>query len=264
MRSEQVTIGGMPRPGKALLGAMGLLLFVWIAFAVAINHKDLDQRSFLLFAGNADAILRGQVWRLFTAGLIHHPIGNAGVNHIVMVLLGLYFLGAPLEERWGSKRFAMFLVGSTVFGFLTQLAAEALLPAVVGQDHWYGAIGAVEAIAVAWALSSRGQMVQLFFVLPVSTTGLLVFVIGASVLAVLARSNQFEGLVTPFGGMLAGYLFGAGSPPPARRLLLKLRYLWLAGRAAQYRRSRPDLRVIPGGEPGAPRPKSAADKRWLN
>ena len=34
--------------------------------------------------------------------------------------------------------------------------------------------------------------------------------------------------------MLAGYLFGAGNPTPARRMLLKLRYLWIAQRAAKY------------------------------
>jgi membrane associated rhomboid family serine protease len=263
MRSPDVT-SGMPRPGKALLWIMGVLLFIWIAFAVAINHRDMDPRAFLLFAGNTRAILRGEVWRLFTAGLVHQPAGDAGVGHIVTVLLGLYFLGTTLEERWGATRFALFLFGSTVFGFLTQFAAEALFRDAIGQDYWFGAIGAVEAVAVAWALSSRGQIVRLFFVLPVSATGLLVFVIGVSVLHVIARSHSFEGLVTPFGGMLAGYLFGGGSPPPVRRLWLKLRYLWLSARAAAYRRSRPELRVIPGGEQRSPRPKSDVDRRWLN
>jgi membrane associated rhomboid family serine protease len=262
MRDSDGTLG-MPRLGKTMLWAMGVLLFFWIAFGVAINYAGLDQRAFLLLAGNTPAILRGEVWRLLSAGLIHQPTGGEGVSHIVMVLLGLYFLGAPLEERWGSKRFAMFLVGSTVFGFATQVVAEALFPQI-RQEYWFGAIGAVEAVAVAWALSSRGQVVQLFFVLPVSATGLLVFVIGVSVLGVIARSNSAEGMVTPFGGMLAGYLFGAGRPPPARRVLLKLRYLLLAARASSYRRSHPDLRVIPGGEGSGPRPKSDVDKRWLN
>jgi len=263
MRSPQGTLA-MPRPGKALVGAMGILLFVWIAFAVAINYAKLDVEAFKLLAGNTPAILRGQVWRLLTAGLIHMPTGSEGVSHIVMVLLGLYFLGAPLEERWGSKRFALFLVGSTVFGFVAQVAVEALLPSVVGQEYWFGAIGAVEAIAVAWALSSRGQVVQLFFVLPVSATGLLIFVIGVSVLGLIARNHPSEGLVTPFGGMLAGYLFGAGGTPPARRLWLKLRYFWLSARAAKYRRSRPALRVIDGEERSGLRPKPDVDKRTLN
>lgn len=254
----------MPRPGKALLAVLGLLLFVWIAFGVAINYAGLDQRAFLRLAGNTPSILRGEIWRLLTAGLIHQPIGGEGVSHIVTSLLGLYFLGAPLEERWGSKRFAIFLVGSTLFGFVAQLAADMVFPVALGQDYWFGAIGAVEAVAVAWALSSRGQVVRLYFMLPVSATGLLVFVIGVSVLGVIARSHPSEGLVTPFGGMLAGYLFGAGSSPPARRLFLRARYLWLSARATSYRRSRPDLRVIPGGARGAPPPKTEADKRLLN
>jgi hypothetical protein len=105
-------------------------------------------------------------------------------------------------------------------------------------------------------------VVQLFFVLPISATGLLFFVIGVSVLGLIARSHPSEGIVTPFGGMLAGYLFGAGNVPPVKRLWLKLRYGWLLARAARYRASRPDLRVIDGG--GRTERQQKPDKRWLN
>jgi hypothetical protein len=146
--------------------------------------------------------------------------------------------------------------------------AEAILPrtlsTALGQPAWFGSMGVIEAIAVAWALSNRGQTVRLFFVLPVTATGLLIFVIGFSVLMVFAGEKPHEGLVTPFGGMLAGYLFGAGNPTPVRRLLLKLRYLWIARRAAKYRSSQPRLRVIEGGDAPHSRRKPPSDKRFLN
>jgi hypothetical protein len=162
----------------------------------------------------------------------------------------------------------LFLIASSLMGFTAQLAAEVLLPgslaASVGQQYWFGSMGAVEAIAVAWALSNRGQTVRLFFVLPVTATGLLIFVVGMSVLLLLAGGKPHEGVITPFGGMLAGYLFGAGNPTPARRLLLKARYLWIARRAARMRSSQPRLRVIEGGETPQARRKPPTDKRFLN
>jgi membrane associated rhomboid family serine protease len=200
---------------------------------------------------------------------MHQPTGPGALNHILFALLGLYFLAPTLEARWGAKRTLLFLLGSSVMGFSAQLAAEALLPRgmarVLGQDYWFGSMGALEAIAVAWALSNRGQTVRLFFVLPVTATGLLLFVIGFSVLMVLFGDKPREGLVTPFGGMLAGYLFGAGSPTPARRLWLQLRYRWIARRAARYQgKAASHLRVIDGGETTESRRRPPTDKRFLN
>jgi membrane associated rhomboid family serine protease len=249
---------------------MGAILFVCIMFAVAINWAGLDKRAFYLFTGNTQAILHGQVWRLFTAGLMHEPQGPGAVNHILFALLGLYFLAPTLEARWGAKRTILFLVASSVMGFSLQFAAEALLPRAaaqaLGQPYWYGSMGAVEAIAVAWALSNRGQTVRLFFVLPVTATGLLLFIVGISVLMVLFGDKPREGLITPFGGMLAGYLFGAGNPTPARRFWLKLRYRWIARRAAKFQgKGAPShLRVIEGGDPHESRRKPPTDKRFLN
>lgn len=264
MRDEMVMMG-LPRPGKTLLWLMGALLAIWIMFAVAINWAHVDPRAFELFAGNTRAIFHGEIWRLATAPFLHAP---NSIEHILYVLMGLYFLGPSLEARWGARRTILFLIGAALMGFGTQMAAEILLPRSLAdgirQEYWFGAMGVVEAIAVAWALSNRHQTVRLFFVLPVSGTGLLVFVIGVSLLAAFAGRKPSEGLMTTFGGMLAGYLFGAGDPTPARRWYLKLRYRWIARRAAKFKTSQPRLRVIEGGEPSGSRRKPPTDKRFLN
>jgi membrane associated rhomboid family serine protease len=266
MRDEMVT-AGLPRPGKALLSVMGVLLSIWVVLAILVNYGHVEE-GFLLFAGNTKAILAGEVWRFFTAGLVNDPVGGHGVSHILTVLLGLYFLGPTLEARWGPRRTVMFLIGAVLTGFACQFVVEAISPRAVssalGQPYWFGSMATVEAIAIAWALSNRGQTVRLYFVLPVSSNGLLIFVIGISVLYVIGGAKPAEGLVTPFGGMLAGYLFGAGNPTPARRALLKLRYRWIARRAGKARGAQPRLRVIEGGETPEPRRKPPTDKRFLN
>jgi len=264
---DDVVMMGLPRPGKALLAVMGVLLAIWIMFAVGINYGGLPESAFLFLCGSTEAVLHGEVWRLFTAPFMHLPWGDHAVNHILSVMLGLYFLAPTLEARWGGKRMVLFLLASCVMGYIFQMVAEALTGRPLGMGIWFGAMPAVEAIAVAWALSNRGQTVRLFFVLPVTATGLLIFVIGVSVLYVIAAGKPPSGLISPFGGMFAGYLFGAGNPTPARRLLLKLRYQWMSRRAAKYRGKRKvassHLRVIDGGEPDEQR-KPPTDKRFLN
>jgi hypothetical protein len=149
-----------------------------------------------------------------------------------------------------------------------------LLVPSIGSQLWYGGLGFVEAIAVAWALQNRHAQVRLFFVLPVSATTMILFVFLLSVAHVIAKNHHTpEGLITPFGGMLAGYLFCDKSP--LRRVYLKYRLNKLQAETAALRRQSsasaeaararraggPALRVIEGGG-GDKEPPT--DKRYLN
>jgi membrane associated rhomboid family serine protease len=239
-------------------------------FALAINWGGASEQLFLLFVGNAEGLSSGQVWRLVTPLFMHLPQGN--VSHIFFTLLGLYFLGSSLEEAWGSRRFLGFLLWSGVLAYGVQFLAALLLPPyfrdrLVPQD-WFGATPVVDAIAIAWALSFKGRTIQLFFVLPVSSRGLLLFVVGANVLMVIAGAPNFAGHVALFAGMGAGWLLGGGSPSPARRLLLKLRLKHLKAEETRLKEQRKgrversNLRVIDGGR--SKEDSSEDDKTWLN
>lgn len=257
---QQLTFG-LPKPGRALIGTMVAFTAIWVFFAVSINWGNAGSGAFEALVGS-DAILRGQVWRLLTSMLLHQPKGPGSVGHLLTTLFGLYFLGASLEERWGKRRFLGFLVGAGVFAAALQVLVGALIPTLHngmvlnghGEPVFYGALGVVDAIAIAWALSFRGQQVRLFFVLPVSGFGMIMFVIAMNVLYVLAMETRHEGLVTPFGGIIAGFLFAEGSP--VRRAFLKWKLGRLQGRSAAlndlgggFGKSRPaHLRVIRGGQ----------------
>lgn len=257
---------GLPKPGRALIGAMLAVTGIWIALAVGINWggAGVDLLSWVVLT---DEVFRGQIWRLFTTFLVHQPTGPGSVGHLLTTLFGLYFLGASLEENWGGKRFLMFLIGAGVFAAALQVTVGALVP-TLHQNAYFGALGVVDAIAVAWALSFRGRQVRLFFVLPVSGTGMILFVLAMNVLYVLAMEQRREGLVTPFGGMLAGYLFAPGSPVRERYLRWKLGRLqsqasalggFGTGRSTSKPRVRPaHLQVIEGGQSKKP------DKNMLN
>ena len=246
---------GLPKPGRTLITIIVGLLAIWLMFAMALNWGGADQGLFLLFTGNTNAIMSGQVWRLFTAPLVHMP---SDPWHPMGACLGLYFLGASLEARWGGRRLAWFLAASSVLAYACQVIVELLLPADMAArmsagGYWFGAIPAIEALSVAWALTFSGQTVRLFFVLPVTSRGLLWFVIGFSVLRLIAVQQTPEGLISPFGGLAAGWLLGSGTPSPLRRLYLKFRYSQLQREAEQEARERrrrgqrSKLSVIEGG-----------------
>lgn len=267
---------GFPKPGKAVLGTMLTLFLVWLMFALAINWGGATTRLFDLFCGNTEAILQGEVWRLFTAPLMH----AVGLSHILWTLLGFYFLTPSLEQAWGSARLVRFLVGSAIIAYSFQFLGLLALPSGVAQklagEQWFGAFPIVEAVAIAWALSFKGQVVRMFFVLPMTSTGLVWMVIGFSVLRVIAGQVPPEGQLSPFGGMLAGFLLGGGNPSPLRRWYLKLKLKQLDREAARAQLARRDrakkspFQVIEGGKSrgqgGAPdKPtKKGPDGGWLN
>ena len=95
---------------------------------------------------------------------------------------------------------------------------------------------------------------------------MLVFIFVASVFNVFAMKAPSEGLVTPFGGMLAGYLFGDVSP--LRRVWLKIRLKQIQRETAALRKQPPKsraagtLRVIKGGADDDDKPPK--DKKYLN
>ena len=72
-------------------------------------------RAFLSL--NGDAVVHGQIWRVFTF-LLYPPFAIRGMGDIIGIFLNAliiptyYFLGSTLERVWGSFRFNIyFLLG---------------------------------------------------------------------------------------------------------------------------------------------------------
>ena len=246
---------GFPRPGRALIGVMVGLLAIWLFFALGINWGGASEDLFLALSGNTSLILQGEIWRLFTPALLH--IHSDTIWHIVFALLMLYMFGAQLESEWGPKRFLKFLGGSAVFAYTFQMLVLLGSPdSIVGKlapAFWFGSAPVVSAVTIAWALTFRGRTVNLLFLGAISSRTLVLLVIGIDVMYLIAQARVPEGLVSPFGGMLAGWLFGSTGPSPLRRLWLKLRLAQLdaeARREADARKkrvARSGLQVLEGG-----------------
>jgi membrane associated rhomboid family serine protease len=262
------------KPTKAVQGLMLALFAIWLIFAIGLNWGSAPASVFELLTGNTERILHGEVWRLFTAPLLIPPSGSAGVWSLVFTMLGLYFLTPRLEQEWGSTRLLRFIALSAVIAYALQMAIGLLLPESIEQrlvpPAWFGMDPALTAIAIAWALTFKHEQIRLFFVLPVTSRMLVVFIVGLALLHVVALGGGPEGLLSPFGGMLCGWLLGGGTPSPLRKAWLKLRLAQLdseARREGQRRKRRPNpagLRAIPGGRSKDDDDDRGPDGRFLN
>lgn len=272
--NEGATSLALRRPTRAVSGLMLVIFVVWLIFALGLNWGSASSSVFEILTGNTQRILQGEVWRLFTAPLMHFPVGGAGVSHLLTALIGLYFFTPRLEEQWGPKRMLRFIALSAVLAYLLQMLIELALPASLSErlvgESWFGITPALGAIAIAWALTFKNEQVLLFFVLPVSSRMLIIWVVGLGLLYLVAGARPHEGLIAPFGGMLCGWLLGGGTPSPLRKAWLKLRLAQLdqeARRDGERRKRRPNpagLRAIPGGRSSDDDDDRGPDGRFLN
>ena len=134
------------------------------------------------------------------------------------------------------------------------------------------------AIAIAWSREFHNSTVNLFLVVPIRGRTLLWITIGFCVLDLVYPAGLPEGVVAPFGGIIAGLLF-SGSPSLVRTAWLHVRLVFLRRRAAGMRvedvlspkpkrRPRPGappLRVVSGGVDDVLKKRTPPkDKRYLN
>jgi len=121
--------------------AMFVVVGLTLAFAVGMHWAGVGPDAFALFCGNTPAILHGQLWRLFTASLLQAP---DSLWPLLGLLMSLYFFGVPLEDQWGSQRFARFLVGLIAVPSLIQALIELALPASISRilipEYWFGGL----------------------------------------------------------------------------------------------------------------------------
>ena len=267
------------RLGPGLKGVLAVIAAVGLLEALLVNWVGFKE-AWLFLVCVPDLVLRGQVWRLLTAGVltdINHPMG------LLFTLVGLYFLSPDLERRWGTPRFLWFLALSVVIGNALAIGVDRVTSESFGLLHpgvLYGASSALVGTAIAWGVINREAQVNLFMVMPVRGQTLVWITIGGCFLYLL-----YQGDVAGFGGVVTG-LTMVGEPSAMRRAYLRLKLALLRSRSGRgrvptaadivrskspilkRRGDRPPLRVVQGGQADdAGRDRKSEppkDKRYLN
>ncbi len=176
-----------------------LLLNVGIFLLCII--KPLGNFVYNWFSVDSTSFWRSlQLWRLFGYQFLHDP---SNPWHLVLNMIGLYFLGPTLERFWHSKKFLIFYLvcgaaGGVFYLLLTALGATA--PGVL-----VGASGAILGLLAACAILFP-QFVVFFFFFPVPIR------IAAVILTFIYIVSIFAGAANAGGDAahLAGMVIGAG------------------------------------------------------
>lgn len=171
-------------------------------FLIVVLIPSLQLYIYEWFQLDARSVGRAlQVWRLVTYQFLHDP---TGMFHIVLNMIGLFFLGPALEQHWGSRRFLPFYLGCGVAGALVYylLVAIRLLPPI----PMVGASGAILGVLAACAILFP-RFVIVFFVFPVPIRIGAVILTLVYLLAVITQRGNAGGDAAHLGGMAAGAIY---------------------------------------------------------
>ena len=145
--------------------------------------------------GTLAGVANGEWWRLITAAFLH-----LGPIHLGMNMLALWWLGGPLEEAIGSRRYAMLYVVSGLAGSAGALIASPNSLTVGASGAIFGIMGAMVVLQYQATGSIAGPALTL----------IVINVAFSFAIAGISIGGHIGGLV---GGVLGGFAlsrFGRG------------------------------------------------------
>lgn len=142
------------------LGVSGLMRYI-IGANIVIYFLSMFSTGTLSFlAMDPAAVLRGEIWRIFTYVLINTSDGL----WLLVSCMFYYWLGESLERTWGSTKFTLYYVSGTL---LTALAAI-LVYLIDGISYpVFGAGYVNSAMFFAYAMYNPDAMVRIYFIIPI-------------------------------------------------------------------------------------------------
>lgn len=132
-------------------------------------------------------------------GVVTYMFVHAGLWHLAINMLVLFFFGAPLEGRWGSREFLRFYL---VAGLGGAVLSVLFMPATV-----IGASGATYGVMLAFAMNWPNTPIHVYGIFPVKAKWLVTFLFGLSLLEGIAGSGGGIAHFAHLGGIVAGFLY---------------------------------------------------------
>lgn len=192
---------GMPRPTR-VVGIMLLVnlgLFVLTALTGGRGSPLVDLGA-LMLPPRASVL---EVWRWVTYQYLH-----GDVWHIFFNMIGLYFLGPPLERLWGPRKFFYFytfcgIVAGMGFTIIQMLSYGTTLAPLIGASG--SVLGCIAACAI---LFPQMMLILLFFPVPIRVAAVLFAVLYT--LTIISDGNLSDAahLAGMGGGVL--WVYGQG------------------------------------------------------
>jgi membrane associated rhomboid family serine protease len=182
---------------------------VWFVFQIILEgFLHIPFTTFFgLFPGKV--LFQFEIWQLGTYMFLH----SMQVTHILFNMLMLWFFGAELEQRWGSKFFLIYYLTSGIgaailyclgvwaYALITGSQTGLIVPVI-------GASGAIFGLLLAQGILFGERIVYFFMLFPMKTK-FFVMIMGLVQLASLMTSSVSGGEVAylaHLGGLVSGFL----------------------------------------------------------
>ncbi|MFF2327546.1 MULTISPECIES: rhomboid family intramembrane serine protease [unclassified Streptomyces] len=138
------TVAGAPIAGdprlvtKILLGINIAVYIAVLANGALVNDLVLLGRATTSFGGPLEGVAEGQWYRLVTSMFLHQELW-----HILFNMLGLWWLGGPLEAMLGRARYlALYMLSGLAGGALTYWLAAPVQGSLGASGAIFGLLGA--------------------------------------------------------------------------------------------------------------------------
>ncbi len=230
---------GFPAASTVVVRLIIAIVGLWILFAVLINsaRSEFAAELYSYLSLTPSEVIPGlKLWQVLSYAWLH-DVGS--LSHVLFNGLALYFLGSPLERRWGGRTFLKFFVLTALIAGLFSVAVGALIDEF--DTAIVGASGAIFGLIAAFSVLFPNAQILLFFVVPVQSRFLVWIALGLDVVLYFALPQYGVAIQTHMGGALGGWLLITGNWHP--------KIFWPKLKALVGIRPKPfKLHVIPGGK----------------
>lgn len=176
-----------------------LMYYIIILYAVGFILNMVNPYFYYQYLSlNAQAILHGQIWRIFTF-IIQPPSGSIWL--IALVLYFYYMLGTTLERTWGAFRFNVYFFMGVIF----HVVAAILVYLITGVSLPLGTSYLNLSLFFAFAVSYPDLEFLLFFVIPIKAKWL------ALVDGIFFAYTVLQAFLPAYGGGPYGVVYQANA-----------------------------------------------------
>jgi len=146
-----------------------------------------------------DVVYSFELWRLVTYAFLHDM--NSPL-HVIFNALMLYIVGTPLEERYGEKKFFIFVMAAIILGGIFVCASYLLS---LSTAPVVGFSAATVGLIIVWGLTFKEQPIYFLGILPLTGKQLVFLTIGLEI--IYAVSGNSISSAAHFGGIATGFIF---------------------------------------------------------
>lgn len=184
---------------------------VWFVGQILIEgYGGVDLTGIFAFQPG-QVLFEYSIWQVVTYIFLHSA---TQVNHILFNMLMLWFMGAELETRWGSKAFAAYYIINGAGAAVIYLIGVALYAAVTGHQRALmvpvvGASGSLFALMMAYGWLFGERTIYFLMMFPMKAKYFVMLLGGVQLASLLTTGivGSEVAHLAHLGGLLSGALY---------------------------------------------------------